>query len=128
MGRTISKRLEVEFPGRVIVSGRSLKKAEQFSAELDQVVLPLELDIHNKNSAEGILDEIALVVMCVDQKETSFVEACIQRGIHYVDITARNEFLLSVEGLDQEAKHNGSTIVLSVGLAPGLTNLLASYT
>ncbi len=128
VGCTISERLSVEFPGRVIVAGRSLEKARQFSAELDQMVFPLELDIHNGEVAEGILDEVALVVMCVDQKETNFVEACIQRGIHYVDITAGDEFLLSVEGLDQEAKLSGSTIVLSVGLAPGLTNLLASYT
>ena len=32
-----------------------------------------------------------------------------------------------MEVLDREAQLSGSTIVLSVGLAPGLTNLLASH-
>jgi saccharopine dehydrogenase-like NADP-dependent oxidoreductase len=65
--------------------------------------------------------------VCVDQEGTGFAEACLDRGVHYVDITASYAFLSQVERLDALAKRSGATGVLSVGLAPGLTNLLAKH-
>ena len=64
--------------------------------------------------------------MCIDQSNTKFVEACLLRGIHYVDISASYKFLSQVELLSQLAIENKSSVVLSVGLAPGVTNLLSS--
>jgi saccharopine dehydrogenase-like NADP-dependent oxidoreductase len=63
--------------------------------------------------------------MCLDQGEAGFVKTCIERGIHYIDISASYPFLVQVEQLDAFARERGATGVLSVGLAPGLTNLLA---
>lgn len=42
-----------------------------------------------------------------------------------MDISASHALLREVERLDALARQNGATAVLSVGLAPGLTNLLA---
>lgn len=127
MGRTITKLLSDEFPQQIVVAGRSYDKASQFSVELGHSVSPMELDISSEAFPETFLDEVALVVMCVDQHETRFVEECIRRGIDYIDITASYDFLSKIEPLDAEAKTHGSTVVISVGLAPGLTNLLAGY-
>jgi len=71
-------------------------------------------------------DNVALVVMCVENQDTRFAEQCINRGIDYVDISATYELLSRIEMLDSKAKEHGSTVSISVGLAPGLTNLLAS--
>lgn len=127
VGRTIARILSDEFPQQIVVAGRSFDKASQFSVELGHSVSPMELDISSDVFPAALLDEVALVVMCVDQHETRFVEECIQRGVDYIDITASYEFLSKLEQLDAEAKTHGSTVVLSVGLAPGVTNLLASY-
>jgi saccharopine dehydrogenase-like NADP-dependent oxidoreductase len=44
-----------------------------------------------------------------------------------VDITAEDAILQQIEALNGVAKANGSTAVLSVGLSPGLTNLLVRH-
>ncbi|QPC83136.1 saccharopine dehydrogenase NADP-binding domain-containing protein [Phototrophicus methaneseepsis] len=115
------------FPGQVIVAGRSYEKAGQLSVETQGKVLPMAFDISHAYEYDELLDQVAVVIMCLDQSDTRFVEKCIQQGIHYIDITASYELLSQVEMLEAKAKEHGSTVVLSVGLAPGLTNLLASY-
>ena len=64
--------------------------------------------------------------MCVDQTDTGFVAAVLERGLAYVDITADDRFFRQIERLDSIARANGGRAVLSVGLAPGLTNLLVA--
>ena len=127
VGRVISTRLADHFPGRVIAAGRNYQKANAFSRETGQKVVPLQLDILAIKEYDDALNDVSLVVMCLDQTDIRFVEACLRRGIHYVDISATYSFLSKIEGLDAEAKKHGATAVLSVGLAPGLTNLLAAY-
>lgn len=73
-----------------------------------------------------MLEKVKLVVMCLDQTNTAFVEGCVRNGTHYLDISANGHFLTQIEqwGSQTETKNVG-TAELSVGLAPGLTNLLA---
>ncbi|OUQ86350.1 saccharopine dehydrogenase [Brevibacillus brevis] len=125
VGATICKNLGEAYPGRVYAAGRSLEKAEAFCREADGKVLPLQLDIH-KPLDQSMLEKVKLVVMCLDQWDTAFVEGCMRNGTHYLDISANGHFLTQIEqwGSQTETKNMG-TAVLSVGLAPGLTNLLA---
>ncbi len=127
VGRVISTMLGNLFPGQVIVAGRNYQKAKEFSSELDQKVIPLELDITSISKDDERLSDVNLVIMCIDQRNTQFVTQCIQQGIHYIDISATYELLSEIESLNNEAGNHGTTVVLSVGLAPGLTNLLARH-
>jgi len=127
VGRVISDTLGKRFPREVIVAGRNLKRAEALSSKLNNNVIPLELDIRSVNWEDKQLNNISLVIMCIDQSSTHFISQCIKRGIHYIDITANYKFLSQIESLGEEAKKYGSTIVLSVGLAPGISNLLAKH-
>ncbi len=126
VGRMICEELARYFPGKVIAAGRNLKRAEAFSRETQGRVRPLQIDIHHA-SATQLLTGAKLVIMCLDQEQPTFVRACIQQGIHYVDISANYRFLSQIERLDPLAVSNHATAILSVGLAPGLTNLLASH-
>jgi saccharopine dehydrogenase (NAD+, L-lysine-forming) len=126
VGRMISKNLAQFFPKKIIVAGRSFKKAKQLSEELNDIVIPYQLDISNQKDNE-ILENAKLVIMCIDQKDTKFVELCLEKGIHYMDITANHDFIDQVELLDHKAKSNYTTIALSIGLAPGITNLLVQH-
>lgn len=63
--------------------------------------------------------------MCLDQTDTSFARACLTAGVDYVDVSANGTFFEAMEQLKEENAGLNSTAVLSVGLAPGLTNLLA---
>jgi saccharopine dehydrogenase-like NADP-dependent oxidoreductase len=126
VGQTICTVLGGNFPGKVIAAGRSYKKARDFSLKTNQNVLAMELNI-NKAPDLKLPEDVSLIVMCIEQTNTEFVEKCIREGIHYVDISATYELLSKLELLHNEAKKHNSTTVLSVGLTPGLTNLLAKY-
>lgn len=71
------------------------------------------------------LQSVKLVMMCLDQTDTRFVESCIQAGADYIDITANFEFLSRLESLGGLMEGHRTAAVISVGLAPGLTNLMA---
>lgn len=112
----------------VIVAGRSLKKAEAFRNKLAEYknvgVRLLDLSSSEDILAEALSD-IKVVVMCTDQGATNFVKLCLKKGLKYLDITADDDFFRRIEALHPFAQENQGTAVLSVGLAPGLTNLLA---
>lgn len=127
VGRVIAGRLVAQFPGQAVVAGRSYDKANALAQALGKKARPLQLDVFSAHETPEVLDGVALVVMCLDQPHTRFVEMCLQNGVSYVDVTASVDFLRRVEALDGVAKSGGGTAVLSVGLAPGLTNLLARY-
>lgn len=82
------------------------------------------LDISHICANDGLLDDVGIVIMCLDQENIEFVQQCIQRGIHYIDLSASYHILFKIEELNKDAQKAGATAVLSVGLAPGLTNLL----
>lgn len=128
VGRTISTELANQFPGRVIAAGRNIQKAEQLSKETGGKVLPLALDIFDPEvNISKSLDGVSQVIMCLDQPDTSIVEEVILKRVDYIDITAISDFLSSTEKLDHFAKETGSSVILSVGLEPGMTNLLAAH-
>jgi saccharopine dehydrogenase-like NADP-dependent oxidoreductase len=128
VGQHIATTLAEHFPQEVIVAGRNLQKAQQFVAKIANKALAIKLDITNLNEVAGVLgDEINLVVMCVEEQSSQFAEQCIDRGINYIDIAATHTLLSQIELLDHKAKQSGATVALSVGLAPGITNLLASH-
>lgn len=126
VGSIISIELAKLFPNKIIVAGRNYKKANELSELLQGKVIPYKLDI-NKEIEDNFLADIKLVIMCIDQDNTSFVEKCIENNIVYIDITANHFFIKQVELLNKLAKEKKSSVILSVGLAPGITNLLAKY-
>ena len=127
VGRIIATELAKRFPGQVIVAGRDYQKAKDFSLELGQQVIPMAFDISRISANEKMLDDVGIVMMCLDLESIEFVRLCIQRGIHYIDISASYSVLSQIEMLNKEAEVLRATVVLSVGLAPGLTNLLTKH-
>ncbi|MFH1908875.1 MAG: saccharopine dehydrogenase NADP-binding domain-containing protein [Chloroflexota bacterium] len=127
VGRIISTVLANQFPGRVVAAGRNIQKAENLSQETGGKALPLALDIFDPEvNIETALEGVSQVIMCLDQPDTRIVEQIIRKGVDYIDVTAASGFLEAMENLADVAKASGSSVVLSVGLVPGLTNLLAT--
>lgn len=124
VGSIVCRELGYRFPGKVYAAGRSLERAEQLSRETEGRVLPMQLDISRPVDLK-LLEGVKLVVMCLDQKDVSFVRACLLSGAHYIDVSANISFQAQVEALQKEAERGGATAVMNVGLAPGVTNLLA---
>ncbi|MBD2860817.1 saccharopine dehydrogenase NADP-binding domain-containing protein [Paenibacillus oceani] len=124
VGQMIARELGEAYPGQVYAAGRSMERAERFSRDTGGKVKPMQLDVRHSFDSQ-LWDEVQVVVMCLDQADTAFVRFCLAKGIHYVDISASDDFLQQVEQLNRDAYTGKATVVLSVGLAPGLTNLLA---
>lgn len=126
VGSSIAERLMKVYPHQIIIAGRSFSKAQAKAEEFQNKVIPKQLDVNNLKDF-SVLNEVELVIMCLDQQNTDFVEYCISKGISYIDISADYQNLQEIEKLHCLAEQNNSTVVLSVGLAPGITNLLAQY-
>lgn len=124
VGGQICTLLDSRFPGVVYAAGRNLERAERFSRSTGGRIRPMRIDAAEAFPAQQ-LQKVKLVVMCLDQQDTSFAEACLREGIHYIDITASLEFFSRMEQLGSSGHDYTAAAVLSVGLAPGLTNLLA---
>ncbi|MGJ1292610.1 saccharopine dehydrogenase NADP-binding domain-containing protein [Sphingobacterium spiritivorum] len=127
VGSIISKHLSDRYPGQIVVAGRNFAKAKSLSLELENRIIPCQLDL-TADFDSSILKDITLVIMCIDPSDSVILEECIKRDIHYIDITADQRRILEAEALKYKTKGSRSTVVLSVGLAPGLTNLLARHT
>ncbi|GAB4584578.1 hypothetical protein Ntsu_24100 [Nocardia sp. IFM 10818] len=66
-----------------------------------------------------------VVVMCAESHNAAVARACFERGIHYLDVTAARAVIAELEALHEVAAANNAVGVLSVGLIPGVSNLLA---
>ncbi|MBC9712488.1 saccharopine dehydrogenase NADP-binding domain-containing protein [Streptomyces sp. TRM66268-LWL] len=117
VGREAAALLTRWYPGSVVVAGRNPRALPGTSA--------LRLDLDDPADLGRALDGADVVVLCVDHDNAAVARACFERGIHYVDVSADHERLLAVERLHDLAVEHGASGVLSVGLAPGITNLLA---
>lgn len=128
VGRVICEELvdSADHAGSIRVAGRSRRRAEDLAARLGTGASSAAFDVADPGSFERALEDVDRVVVCVDQGGTGFVEACLERGIDYVDVTASDGFFRAVEALDDLATTAGATALLSVGLSPGLTNVLAA--
>lgn len=122
VGFQIAARLCEAGQGVVRLAGRSAPKLREASERLgcEQSVLDLTLPKTWKQALEGV----DCVISCVDQADVGFVRAVLERGLIYLDITADDGFFLKVERLGDIARANGGRAILSVGLAPGLSNLM----
>ncbi len=124
VGREVAARLAPAFPGEVRVAGRNRAAADACAARIGHGAQGVELDVDAQSALRVRRGDV--VVMCADPSEPTLARDALAAGAHYVDITADLDRLRALEALDSLARRNDATGVLSVGLAPGLTNLLAA--
>lgn len=124
VGSSICENLSEIYPNQVVAAGRDINKAKKLAEKLQNKVIPYAIDI-NKIEDGIFWEDVKLVIMCLDLKDTKFVEFCVDKEINYIDISANYLILKQIESLPKQPL--ASSVVLSVGLAPGITNLLAKH-
>ena len=127
VGKIIVSRLAQDFGSQLIIAGRSEERAIEVATQLQSDVRWRILDISKPLDYSNVLEDVGLVVMCLDVPEIEFVKQCFLRGIHYVDISAEFRILSAISDLEDIAKQGNATAILSVGLVPGLSNLMAQH-
>lgn len=128
VGREVARVLAPRFPGRVVIAGRTLPTARAAAATTGHGTRAAQLDadhLHQANT-DALLTDAALVLACAGHTRPALAEASFRAGADYADVTADSGLIAGIEALDPLARRHGVAAVLSVGLAPGLTNLLAA--
>lgn len=127
VGRVAAHTLTGWYPKRVIVAGRDPTRARE-TVRSGGAARAIRLDATDPGDVARMLDERpAVVVMCVERGNAALARACLERGVHYVDISATAAILDEIAELDGLAARHAATALLSVGVAPGLTNVLARH-
>lgn len=127
VGKLIAEGVKERNRGIVVIAGRDADKARKAAMEIDPKFRWSAFDVDDFGDREKELVESAdIVVVCVDQSKLDLVEYCLRRGKIYLDITAKSDFLEQLGGLDALAKENKSLAIVSLGLCPGVTNLVAA--
>jgi len=125
VGKHVVMELIKTCPEKLIIAGRNIGKAENFVKTTGHSLRTMELDVYDLHQLAKSLTTVQSVVMCLGLTDTKFAEACIDNGVNYIDISASNEIPSQIKLLERKAIQNGVTCILGVGIAPGLSTLLA---
>jgi saccharopine dehydrogenase-like NADP-dependent oxidoreductase len=127
VGRSVARTLAQWFPGEVVVAGRDGAKAAAMARSSGGAIAGRQVDVTRPDEVDRVIDGAGVVVMCIEHANEAVARACLTRGIHFVDISATEAVLSAITRLEPLAREHHATAVLSVGLAPGVTNLLARH-
>ena len=126
VGSVISRELAKEFPGRIVVAGRDVSRANAFILKEELKASPTFIDINSPSSNPINFDEIQTIICCVEiPGNTSLLEKCLQEHINYIEIGTSYKNYERFFPYKKQIKKAGITIIPSVGLLPGLSNVFA---
>ncbi|MCN0179849.1 saccharopine dehydrogenase family protein [Salinispora arenicola] len=106
----------------VVVAGRNPHRAPRVPGST-----AVRLDAADPGDLATALNGVDAVLMCAELDNARVARACLERGIHYVDVSASHHLHVEIEQLDELASQRQATAALSVGLVPGVSNLLARH-
>jgi saccharopine dehydrogenase (NAD+, L-lysine-forming) len=127
VGCRIAADLAPDYPDRVVVAGRNPERANAMAAGIGHGVRGRALDVTVPSSIVAALNDIGVVVSCIDQPERGLLHAAIQRGLCYTDITPHLVELgrgAAYGHIDAAARASGSLVLLGAGLVPGISNVM----
>lgn len=118
VGARVSRQLE-----NVIVAGRDEEKAKKFIKENQIHGIARRIDTSALKDADFC--NVKTVVMCVESHNIDVLNKCILLGINYIDISPTTAVLKAIEAYREQIAQAGITVITGVGIAPGVSNLLA---
>lgn len=89
-------------------------------------VRTLVLDVADLVAYASELHGVDLVINCTGRVDPKLVVGAAEHGADFLDVGAGITLPAAVHGLDADLRAAGTTAVVGVGLAPGLTGLLAA--
>ncbi len=126
VGARVSERLASRFPGRVLIGGRRGAAAETLADRIGYGARGVQMDIRDPESVADALDGVETVVVCLEDSTGLVLAEAVERGLGYVDINADRRIMEDSRRLHEQAVTSGARAVLGIGLAPGVTNLMAA--
>lgn len=126
VGSVTTRALAATYPGRVVSAGRDLDRAAREATTIPGV-RAARADATDPAGVAELIEKhrVSAVVLAVEPPSPDVSRLSLERGVHVVDVSATAELLGETERMHDLARSRGASAMLSVGLAPGLTNLLA---
>ena len=127
VGRRIAADLVPDFPGRIIIAGRSLAHANETATTIGHGARGRQLDISAPDSVANALMGVGVVVSCIDQPGRKLLWAALRRGLAYTDIAPHLTGLGRARAYDDivaAARASGARMVLGTGIVPGISNVM----
>ncbi len=112
----------------VILADLSLENAQKTATSMGDKFRGVAIDAMNPQELTDLAKKADVMMGYVGPfylTERVIVQACIEAGTHYVSIADDFDSYLAVEGLFEQAKQAGVTIISGIGNSPGITNVLA---
>lgn len=106
----------------VVIAGRNIEKAIKMMNKLKYKCEARKVDVEKICSSD--LKNIDTVIMCLENNNEGVLSECIKNGINYVDITPSFKMMEKILKYEVAIKEAGIVVVLGVGIAPGISNLL----
>ena len=134
VGGVVAARLAERYPEKGIAAGRRSKKAASL-AKTPGRVRPLALNLDDPKELAFALENVKVVVACVERADDLLTQACSCR-IHNLDVSASYTSHRRVLLLTTLARRQGAAAIIGSGLIPGcptswqpilLKALLTSY-
>ncbi|WP_432533890.1 saccharopine dehydrogenase family protein [Kineococcus arenarius] len=123
VGRRVSGRLAPLLGRRLVIAGRGEERVRARAAELG--ARGAVVDVRDTAALLRVAAGARVAVLALEADDDAAARALLGAGVRLVDVGATPAHLARLEALDPLARGTGATAALSVGLAPGATNLLA---
>jgi hypothetical protein len=125
VGRQIAEHLAGSPNAAITIAGRDGRKAQALARRLGCGVEAIALDAQDRSALEIAIRATDTVVSCTERALPEIADECIRNGRKFLAVGASAEILETLRGRHKAAVRSGSTGFIGVGLAPGITNLLA---
>jgi hypothetical protein len=127
VGKRVGADLAPDYPGLVLLGGRTLTRAEQVAKTTGHGVRGRAIDIAVPSSIAPALEGGSVGISCIDQPGRPLLWAALERGLSYTDITPHLTELgrgAAYEKIDVAARASGARVVLGTGIVPGISNVM----
>lgn len=121
-------RLAVEYGLRPILAGRDAVKIQRLTAELG--LESRVFDLREPQTVEQALKDVTVLLHCAGPyiyTSKPMVDACLQTGTHYLDLTGELPVYEALAGRDAEARARGIMVLPGVGFDVVPTDCLAVF-
>jgi len=115
---------------KVILCDLDVGQANSFKAKLQNSKLEvLRLDANEDNEITDIIKEVDVVINAMFYSfNEKIAKIAVEVGVHSIDLGGHiGGATDAVLALDEKAKKQGVTLIPDLGVAPGMTNILAGY-
>jgi len=116
---------------KVIIGDVNVEKARRVAADIGSPKLStIEIDVNDHRKLVKVMRDVDVVANFVGpyyEHGVKVVKAAIEAGKNYVDVCDDYDATQKMIALNNLARDKGITILLGLGVSPGIANLIAKY-